>query len=180
MVAVVLETLAPQPGEIAVDCTLGYGGHARELLRRLQPGGLLLGLDVDPLELPKTEARMRALGFGDEVFRARRSNFAGLARALAVDPPILLMDEPFGALDPVTRAEVRREFVALQKRLHKTVIIVTHDMSEAFFLGQRVGVIDAGQLVVIDTPARVSASSDPRVRPFIDTLPQAPSSPEAM
>jgi len=83
MVAEILEVLAPQPGEVAVDCTLGYGGHARELLARLQPGGHLLGLDADPLELPKTEARLREAGFGPEVFTAVRSNFAGLPQALA-------------------------------------------------------------------------------------------------
>jgi 16S rRNA (cytosine1402-N4)-methyltransferase len=85
LVAEILEALDPRPGEIAVDCTLGYGGHARELLRRLQPGGTLLGLDVDPLELPRTEARMRALGFGPDTFRVRRSNFAGLPKALAAE-----------------------------------------------------------------------------------------------
>ena len=89
MVAEILEVLAPQPGEVAVDCTLGYGGHARELLARLQPGGHLLGLDADPVELPKTEARLREAGFGPEVFTAVRSNFAGLPQALAtfVNPP---------------------------------------------------------------------------------------------
>ena len=85
MVAEILAALDPRPGETAVDCTLGYGGHALELLRRLQPGGVLLGLDVDPLELPKAEARMRRRGFGPDVFRARRSNFAGLAKALAAE-----------------------------------------------------------------------------------------------
>ena len=94
----------------------------------------------------------------------------GLARALAVDPPILLMDEPFGALDPVTRTEVRREFARIQEHLRTTVIIVTHDMAEAFILGRRVGVIDEGRLVICDTPARVAASTDPRVRAFMDTL----------
>jgi len=83
MVAEILETLAPKAGELAVDCTLGYGGHAREILARLQPGGRLLGLDADPVELPKTEARLRAAGFGPEVFTAIRSNFAGLPQALA-------------------------------------------------------------------------------------------------
>jgi len=82
MVAEILEVLAPQPGEVAADCTLGYGGHAREILARLQPGGRLLGLDVDPIELPKTEARLRALGFDPEIFTAHRSNFAGLPQAL--------------------------------------------------------------------------------------------------
>jgi 16S rRNA (cytosine1402-N4)-methyltransferase len=85
LVAEILEALDPRPGEIAVDCTLGYGGHARELLGRLQPGGTLLGLDVDPLELPRTDARMRALGFGPDSFRVRRSNFAGLPKALAAE-----------------------------------------------------------------------------------------------
>jgi 16S rRNA (cytosine1402-N4)-methyltransferase len=79
----ILEVLAPKPGEIAVDCTLGFGGHARELLARIQPGGRLLGLDADPVELPKAEARLRALGFGADVFTAHRSNFAGLPQILA-------------------------------------------------------------------------------------------------
>jgi 16S rRNA (cytosine1402-N4)-methyltransferase len=82
MVAEILEVLAPKPGDIAVDATLGYGGHTQEILPLLQPGGRLLGLDADPIELPKTEARLRALGFGAEVFTAHRSNFAGLAQVL--------------------------------------------------------------------------------------------------
>jgi 16S rRNA (cytosine1402-N4)-methyltransferase len=83
MVAEILEILAPKPGEVAVDCTLGYGGHAEEILPRLQPGGKLIGLDADPIELPKAEARLRALGFGPEIFAAHRSNFAGLPQVLA-------------------------------------------------------------------------------------------------
>ena len=75
MVAEILEALVPRAGEIGVDCTLGYGGHAQEIIPRLQPGGRLLGLDADPIELPKTEARLRALGFGQQVFTAHRSNF---------------------------------------------------------------------------------------------------------
>jgi 16S rRNA (cytosine1402-N4)-methyltransferase len=82
MVAEVLEVLAPQPGQIAVDGTLGYGGHAQEILARLQPGGRLLGLDADPIELPKTEERLRSLDFGPEQFTAHRSNFAGLPQVL--------------------------------------------------------------------------------------------------
>ncbi len=83
MVAEILEMLAPQPGEVAVDATLGYGGHTQEILPKLAPGGCLLGLDADPIELPKTEARLRTLGFGPEVFTAHRSNFAGLPQVLA-------------------------------------------------------------------------------------------------
>jgi 16S rRNA (cytosine1402-N4)-methyltransferase len=85
MVAEILELLAPKPGEVAADCTLGYGGHAQEILPRLAPGGKLLGLDADPIELPKTEARLRALGFGPEIFTAHRSNFAGLPQVLAAN-----------------------------------------------------------------------------------------------
>lgn len=85
MVAEVLAALRPQPGEIGVDCTLGYGGHARALLERIVPGGRLLGLDADPLQLPRAEERLRAAGFGPETFRARHSNFAGLSKALAAE-----------------------------------------------------------------------------------------------
>jgi osmoprotectant transport system ATP-binding protein len=98
----------------------------------------------------------------------------GLARALAVDPRLLLMDEPFGALDPITRAEVRAEFTTLQRRLGTTVVLVTHDMGEAFSLGTRVAVLDAGRLVACDTPAVVARSTDPRVRAFLDSLPPVP------
>jgi len=83
MVAEILTVLAPQPGELAVDCTLGYGGHAKKILAKLAPGGRLIGLDHDPIELPKTEARLRALGFDETVFTAHRSNFAGLPQVLA-------------------------------------------------------------------------------------------------
>jgi 16S rRNA (cytosine1402-N4)-methyltransferase len=83
MVAEVLQVLSPQAGEVAVDCTLGHGGHACEILQHILPGGRLLGLDADPIELPKTEARLRALGFEGQQFTAHRSNFAGLSRVLA-------------------------------------------------------------------------------------------------
>ena len=83
MVAEILEVLAPKPGDIAVDCTLGHGGHSEAILARIHPGGRLLGLDADPSELPKTEARLRALGFGADIFNVHRSNFAGLSRVLS-------------------------------------------------------------------------------------------------
>lgn len=83
MVHEILEVLAPMPGDIAVDCTLGYGGHAQEILARISPGGRLFGLDADPIELPKTEARLRSLGYGPEAFSVHRSNFAGLPQILA-------------------------------------------------------------------------------------------------
>jgi len=83
MVTEVLACLQPAPGEVAVDCTLGGGGHAQAILEQLQPGGRLVGLDVDPIELPRTEARLRAAGYGPETFVARLGNFAGLPKALA-------------------------------------------------------------------------------------------------
>ena len=85
LVREVMEVLAPKPGEIAVDATLGYGGHAVEMLRRIRPGGRLYGLDADPIELPKTEARLRAAGYGEAELIVRRTNFAGLAQVLAAE-----------------------------------------------------------------------------------------------
>jgi osmoprotectant transport system ATP-binding protein len=97
----------------------------------------------------------------------------GVARALAADPPILLMDEPFGALDPVTRAELHREFRRIQEQVRKTVVIVTHDMAEAFALATRVGVLDAGIIAQLDTPKALARSTDPRVRPLLEPLLEA-------
>jgi 16S rRNA (cytosine1402-N4)-methyltransferase len=83
MVEEVLQALAPTAGDVAVDCTLGFGGHARAILEHIQPGGRLIGLDVDPIELPRTEERLRAAGFDADTFVAHRSNFAGLPQVLA-------------------------------------------------------------------------------------------------
>ncbi len=94
----------------------------------------------------------------------------GVARALAVEPPVLLMDEPFGALDPITRTELQREFQRIQRQLQQTALVVTHDMAEAFTLGTRVGVIDDGRLILCDTPAAVARSTDSRVRHLVDTV----------
>jgi osmoprotectant transport system ATP-binding protein len=114
-----------------------------------------------------------AVRWPDELSGGQRQR-VGVARALAVDPPVLLMDEPFGALDPLTRAELHREFRQIQERLRKTVIIVTHDMGEAFALADRVGVLDEGRLVACDRPAIVARSTDPRVRQLLDALPVMP------
>jgi osmoprotectant transport system ATP-binding protein len=84
----------------------------------------------------------------------------GVARALAADPPILLMDEPFGALDPITRAELQREFLDLQKRLRKTVVFVTHDLREALLLGTRIALMEAGRVVAVQTPEQFLASTE--------------------
>ena len=102
----------------------------------------------------------------------------GVARALAADPQILLMDEPFGALDPLTRDELQREFLSLQRRLGKTVIFVTHDLHEAMRLGSRIALMEAGRLVTLLAPEEFLRSPDPwasaYVRAFGDRLETTP------
>ena len=87
MVKEILEILKPSPSQIAVDCTLGFGGHAKEILTAIQPGGRLLAVDVDPLELPKTEARLRELGFPDESLVVQRMNYAGISKLILAESP---------------------------------------------------------------------------------------------
>jgi osmoprotectant transport system ATP-binding protein len=94
----------------------------------------------------------------------------GVARALAADPPILLMDEPFGALDPITRLELQQQFHHLQEQLGKTVIFVTHDIQEAFFLATRIGLMYEGNLVVLGTRAEFLQSQHPEAQAFIACL----------
>jgi osmoprotectant transport system ATP-binding protein len=91
----------------------------------------------------------------------------GVARALASDPPLLLMDEPFGALDPLTRAEIQREFEALQGRLKKTIVFVTHDLREALLLGTRIALLEAGKLVGVFTPDEFLHAPDPTVTAYV-------------
>ncbi|MCP6759575.1 MAG: ATP-binding cassette domain-containing protein [Fischerella sp. CENA71] len=94
----------------------------------------------------------------------------GVARALAADPPVLLMDEPFGALDPITRLELQREFKRLQQELGKTVVFVTHDIQEAFVLASRIGLMYGGELVVLGTPAEFMRSPHPEALAFLQCL----------
>jgi osmoprotectant transport system ATP-binding protein len=94
----------------------------------------------------------------------------GVARALAADPPILLMDEPFGALDPITRAELQREFLDLQRRLLKTIVFVTHDLREALLLGTRIALIEAGFLVALLPPEEFVRSGDPMVSAYVEAF----------
>lgn len=94
----------------------------------------------------------------------------GVARALAADPPILLMDEPFGALDPITRLELQQQFKYLQQQLGKTVIFVTHDIQEAFFLATRIGLMYEGNLVVLGNKQEFLQSSHPEAKAFLACL----------
>lgn len=93
----------------------------------------------------------------------------GVARALAIDPPLLLLDEPFGALDPVTRAELQREFRTLAGRLGKALVFVTHDVREALLLGARIALLERGRLIFLGTPSEFRASTMPQVREFLDS-----------
>jgi osmoprotectant transport system ATP-binding protein len=94
----------------------------------------------------------------------------GVARALAANPPLLLMDEPFGALDPLTRASLQKEFKELSRQLGKTVIFVTHDVREALLLGSRIGLMRTGRLVLLATPEEFLRSDEDYARAFIETL----------
>lgn len=91
----------------------------------------------------------------------------GVARALAADPPILLMDEPFGALDALTRAELQREFLGLQRRLRKTTIFVTHDLREALLLGSRIALLEAGRLLATYTPEQFLQAKEPLAAAYV-------------
>lgn len=94
----------------------------------------------------------------------------GVARALAADPPLLLLDEPFGALDPLTRASLQREFADLSRRLGKTAILVTHDVREALVLATRIGLMHKGRLELLETPDGFRASDNPHARAYLETL----------
>jgi osmoprotectant transport system ATP-binding protein len=94
----------------------------------------------------------------------------GVARALAADPPLLLLDEPFGALDPLTRASLQREFATLARSLGKTAILVTHDVREALLLGNRVGLMHAGKLELLETPEGFVRSDNARAKAYMETL----------
>lgn len=94
----------------------------------------------------------------------------GVARALAADPPILLMDEPFAALDPITRTDLQKEFRALAQRLRKTIVFVTHDVREALFLGTRIALLEQGRLVGVYAPAEFLKATEPEIHAFAATL----------
>ncbi len=98
----------------------------------------------------------------------------GVARGLAADPPILLMDEPFGALDAITRAEVQREFLGLQQRLQKTVVFVTHDLREGLLLGTRIALMEGGKLVAALPTDEFTRSTDPLVQKYMDAFGACP------
>jgi osmoprotectant transport system ATP-binding protein len=94
----------------------------------------------------------------------------GVARALAADPPLLLLDEPFGALDPLTRTSLQKEFADLTSKLNKTAILVTHDVHEALLLGDRIALMDAGKIVLLETPKGFLESDNIKAKAYAETL----------
>ena len=141
----------------------------------LVPG--LLGWPADRIAA-RSDEMLRLVGLDPVEFKDRRPRElsggqrqrVGVARALAADPPILLMDEPFGALDPVTRAELQREFAGLARRLRKTIVFVTHDLREALLLASRIVLLQAGKIVASAPPEQFLSVDHPEVRAFAAPL----------
>jgi osmoprotectant transport system ATP-binding protein len=188
--------LTPSTGEVLVEDRATTTWDPIELRRRIgyviQEGGLFphftiarnVGLvpALSGWQRQRIDDRVRELlnlvGLDPDRFADRyprelsggQRQRVGVARALAADPPLLLLDEPFGALDPLTRASLQREFADLTTRLHKTAILVTHDVREALILAQRIGLMHKGRLVLLETPERFRASDNPHARAYIKTL----------
>ncbi|MGH7830813.1 MAG: ABC transporter ATP-binding protein [Candidatus Binatia bacterium] len=188
--------LDPTEGEVVVEGTATTGWDPIRLRRRIgyviQEIGLFPHLTVEEnvglvprlegWDTARIQARVRELlelvGLAPERFAGRyprelsggQRQRVGVARALAADPPIMLLDEPFGALDPITRREIQQEFHSLQKRLAKTLVFVTHDVREAFLLASRIGLLKEGELVLLGPPSELLRSQEPEVKAFVDCL----------
>ncbi len=118
------------------------------------------------------------VGLDPNVFRDRyprelsggQRQRVGVARALAAEPPLLLLDEPFGALDPLTRASLQNQFAALTRQFNKSAVLVTHDVREALLLGSRIGLMHKGELVLLETPANFLKSQAKQAVAYLETL----------
>lgn len=186
--------LVPGAGEVVVEGKSTIAWDPIALRRRIgyviQEGGLFphftiarnVGLVPGLLGWEEIDARVDELlnlvGLPPEKFAGRyprelsggQRQRVGVARALAADPPLLLLDEPFGALDPLTRAGLQREFADLSRRLNKTAILVTHDVREALTLATRIGLMHRGKLLLLEPPDRFLKSDNPQARAYLDTL----------
>jgi osmoprotectant transport system ATP-binding protein len=188
--------LLPTSGQILVEGKSTAEWDPIRLRRRIgyviQEGGLFphftvernVGLvpSLEKWDETKIKARVDELlslvGLNPETFCSRypaelsggQRQRVGVARALAAEQPLLLLDEPFGALDPLTRVSLQREFAALKKRLNKTAVLVTHDVREALFLGSRIALMQAGRLLLLETPDNFVRSKENYARAYLETL----------
>ncbi len=188
--------IEPTSGEVLVEGKSTINWDAIKLRRRigyvLQEAGLFPHFDVERnvglvpslekwneekkknrifelLEMVGLDPDKYAKRFPSELSGGQRQR-VGVARALAADPDLLLLDEPFGALDAITRSRLQKEFVKLVKDLGKTAIFVTHDLQEAFTLATRICLMDKGEIVLIDAPENFRGSDLPLVREYLGTL----------
>src|SRR5256885_1802267 len=188
--------LAPSAGEVLVEGQATTEWDVIELRRRtgyvIQEAGLFPHFTVaenvalvpslqkwergrieqrtkELLDLVGLDSRQFADRYPRELSGGQRQR-VGVARALAADPPLLLMDEPFGALDPLTRASLQKEFAELKSSLGKTVIFVTHDVREALLLGSRIALMDKGKIVLLETPEGFVKSDNALAKSYLETL----------
>jgi osmoprotectant transport system ATP-binding protein len=188
--------LTPTSGEVRIEGRATIAWNPIDLRRRIgyviQETGLfphytvaqnvaivprLAGWD-EPRIAARVNEMLEWVGLPASQFGARRPHElsggqrqrVGVARALAADPPVLLFDEPFGALDPVTRHEIRGEFLALTRRIHKTAVFVTHDIREAIAIGDRIGLMQAGRLTELLPAAEFARAQSAEARAFLDCL----------
>ena len=124
---------------------------------------------TEMLELVGLNSSKFAARFPHELSGGQRQR-VGVARALAADPDLLLLDEPFGALDALTRVNLQKEFARTVKELGKTAVFVTHDLHEAFVLGTRICLMDKGKIVLLETPENFRKSDLPLVRNYLETI----------
>jgi osmoprotectant transport system ATP-binding protein len=191
--------LLPTAGEVRVNGRLTTDWDPIQLRRSIgyviQDGGLFphftverniaLVPRIENWPQPRIDARVRELlatvGLTEDLLSRYPNQLSGgqrqrvgVARALAADPPILILDEPFGALDPITRSEMQKEFRALQQRMKKTVVFVTHDLREARLLANRIALLEEGRLIVDLPVAGFSRSQVPLVRAYVEAFSGSP------
>ena len=175
----------PTAGDVFVEGIRTLDWNAIELRRRigyvLQEAGLFphYTVDRDPIEIPlRVEEMLRMVGldplrfapsYPHELSGGQRQR-VGVARALAADPSIVLLDEPFGALDVITRTNLQKEFARLVRELGKTAIFVTHDLNEAMLLGSRIALMEKGRIVFLGKPEEFASSPVPLARAYMETV----------
>jgi osmoprotectant transport system ATP-binding protein len=192
--------LLPSAGRVLVEGKSTTAWDPIRLRRRtgyvIQEGGLfphfsvkknvglvpsLEGWDEDQIK-NRVDELLRIVGLDPAEFAERypgelsggQRQRVGVARALAAEPPLLLLDEPFGALDPLTRASLQRQFAELTRRLNKTAVFVTHDVREALLLGSRIGLMHQGELLLLETPENFLKSTNEKALAYLETLKLAP------